>query len=231
MPSQVALPWDVNVGLAVQLGRPFNPRWIDPAEALAQLDRFVEYRKRERARNRRARIRRAMAAGSTEGAATQAVDAEIEGEETLDAIHLDRAERALRLHLKDRYKALQRFYVLISSSLLITGPVENAVGVESFLQGRVQRSGEKVTFSPRLGVESEVVPGWLTLRAGTYGEPTRFDRAGARARLHGTTGLDLKLFPWTVFGLFDDGTHWRVSGALDAARRYFSWGVSIGVWH
>ena len=34
-----------------------------------------------------------------------------------------------------------------------------------------------------------------------------------------------------VFGLFDDGTEWRLSAALDGARRYFSWGVSIGVWH
>ncbi|MFO0570549.1 MAG: hypothetical protein U0263_33230 [Polyangiaceae bacterium] len=118
----------------------------------------------------------------------------------------------------------------MSSSLLVTGPVKDAVGVESFIERRVQRSGQKATFTPRLGVESEVVPRWLKLRAGSYGEPTRFSSRGARARLHGTVGFEQKLFPWTVFGLFDDGTEWRLSGALDGARRYLSWGVSLGVW-
>jgi hypothetical protein len=231
LPNEVELPWDVNVGLAVQLGRPFNPHWIDPAEALARLDRYVEYRNRERARQRQARIREAVQKGSSEASAAAAVDAQTETEEALDQVHLERSERAVRQQLKERYKALQRFYVLVSTSLLITGPVEKAVGVESFLEGRVRRSGRRTTYSPRLGIESEVVPGWLTLRAGTYGEPTRFDKPDAKARLHGTTGLDLKLFPWSVFGLFDEDTEWRVSGALDGAPRYFSWGVSVGVWH
>ena len=86
-------------------------------------------------------------------------------------------------------------------------------------------------FSPRLGIESEVVPEWLKLRGGTYVEPTRFSHEDARARLHGTLGFDLKVFPWTVFGLFHEGTEWRVGGSLDAAVRYLGWGVSIGVWH
>jgi hypothetical protein len=231
LPNQVELPWDANVGVALQLGRPFNPRWIDPAESLARLDRFVTYRNRERKRTRDARIKAAIAKGSTPVAATTAVDAEIETEEALDGVDFERAERAVRIKLKDRYARMQRFYVLVSTSLLVTGPVENGVGVESFLEGSVQRSGRRTTYSPRLGIESEVVPAWLTLRAGTYGEPTRFENEEASPRLHGTTGFDLKLFPWTVFGLFEDGTSWRLSAALDAAQRYFSWGVSIGVWH
>jgi hypothetical protein len=80
-------------------------------------------------------------------------------------------------------------------------------------------------------MESEVVPRWLVLRAGSYGEPTRFSGLGAKPRLHGTFGFDLKLFPWTVFGLFDEDTEWRVSAAMDGARSYFSWGLSIGIWH
>lgn len=231
LPNQVELPGDVNVGLALQLGRPFNPRWIDPAQSLARLERFVTYRNRERARTREARIKALVAKGSSVVAATTAVDAEIETEETLDGVDFDRAERMLRIKLKDRYERMQRFYVLISTSLLATGPVEEGVGIESFLEGSVQRSGRRTTWSPRLGIESEVVPAWLTLRAGTYGEPSRFEGENARPRLHGTTGFDLKLFPWTVFGLFEDGTSWRLSAALDAAKRYFSWGVSIGVWH
>lgn len=231
LPNQVELPGDFNIGVAFQLGRPFNPRWIDPAESLARLDRFVTYRNRERARTRNARIQAAIAKGSSPVAAATAVDAEIETEETLDGVDFDRAERALRVKLKERYERMQRFYVLVSTSLLVTGPVEEGVGIESFLEGNVQRSGEKTTLSPRLGIESEVVPAWVTLRAGTYGEPTRFSNANASPRLHGTGGFDVKLFPWTVFGLFEDGTSWRLSAAVDAAERYFSWGVSLGVWH
>lgn len=231
LPNQVELPWDANVGVAFQLGRPFNPRWIDPAEALARLDRFVTYRNRERMRTRNARIKAAVAKGANPVSAATAVDAEIETEETLDGVDFDRAERGVRIKLKERYQRMQRFYFLVSTSLLVTGPVENGVGVESFLEGNVQRSGQRTTYSPRLGIESEVVPDWLTLRAGTYREPTRFDNENAAPRLHGTTGFDLKLFPWTVFGLFEDGTSWRLSSALDAAKRYFSWGLSIGVWH
>lgn len=229
LPNQVELPGDVNIGVAFQLGRPFNPRWIDPAESLARLDRFVTYRNRERARTRNARIQAAVAKGSSAVAAATAVDAEIETEEALDGVDFDRAERSLRVRLKERYERMQRFYVLISTSLLATSTVEDGVGVESFLEGRVYRSGKRTTYSPRLGIESEVVPAWLTLRAGTYGEPSRYDRSSPR--LHGTGGFDVKLFPWTVFGLFEDGTSWRLSAALDGAKRYFSWGVSIGVWH
>ena len=75
-----------------------------------------------------------------------------------------------------------------------------------------------------------MVPNWLRLRAGTYGEPTRFESRGAKSRLHGTLGFDQKLFPWTVFGIFDDGTEWKLSAALDGARHYLGWGVSVGLW-
>jgi hypothetical protein len=229
LPNQVELPGDVNVGVAFQLGRPFNPRWIDPAESLARLDRFVTYRNRERARTRNARIRAAVAKGSSTVAATTAVDAEIETEEALDGVDFERSARAVRVRLKERYERMQRFYVLVSASVLATGTVEEGVGVESFIEGQVYRSGKNTTYSPRLGIESEVVPAWLTLRAGTYGEPARYESSSPR--LHGTGGFDVKLFPWTVFGLFEDGTSWRLSAALDGAERYFSWGVSLGVWH
>ena len=42
----------------------------------------------------------------------------------------------------------------------------NGVGVESFLFQTVQRSGEDVTVSPRLGFETEVSPKRIKLRAG-----------------------------------------------------------------
>ncbi|MFO0571142.1 MAG: hypothetical protein U0263_36255 [Polyangiaceae bacterium] len=44
LPNAVALPWEISVGLALQVGRPFNPRWVDPDEALARLDRYLRWR-------------------------------------------------------------------------------------------------------------------------------------------------------------------------------------------
>lgn len=227
LPNQVALPWDIDVGAAIQLGpRPLNPRWVDPGEALARLDRYLRWRELERKRAHE----RVLARPNSTQAERQAEDASASIDAAVDEVHRERLARAVREELVRRQRQLERFYVLVSSSLLVTGPVKDAVGVESFIERRVQRSGQKATFTPRLGVESEVVPRWLKLRAGSYGEPTRFSSRGARARLHGTVGFEQKLFPWTVFGLFDDGTEWRLSGALDGARRYLSWGVSLGVW-
>lgn len=230
LPEKVSLPWDMNFGVAIQLGpRPMNPRWVDPGRVLESYERYLAWRERERERRRSHVAEDARAKGKDADAAVAAEDAVAVSEAALDELALARREAALRRRLRARYEAMQRFYVLVSGSLLVTGPVTNGVGVESFLQRRVDRSGEHATFSPRLGVESEVIPHWLKLRAGSYGEPTRFARGSPR--LHGTFGFDLKLFPWTVFGLFDDTTEWRVSSAVDGAARYFGWGLSAGVWH
>jgi hypothetical protein len=221
LPRRIVLPWELNIGVAVQFGpRPFNPRWIDPEAQLDRLRRFMRWRELERKRKRKP---------------TAADDAERERLEALDEEHVERAEIALEQRLEERYLSMRRFYILVSASLLMTGPVDNAVGVESFLARKVQRSGQDLTYSPRLGIESEVIPHWVKLRAGSYYEPTRFQRTvlggSASGRLHGTLGFDTKLFPWTVFGLFDDGTEWRASAAADLASGYFGWSISIGVWH
>src|SRR6185295_10062178 len=113
--------------------------------------------------------------------------------------------------LKFRQARLARPYVLMSMSLVVTGSLSDAVGVESFLQRAVGRSGEHVVFSPRFGAETEVMPYRLKVRAGSYIEPTRFETS--HSRVHGTVGFDLKLVPWNVFGLFDEDTEWRLSTA------------------
>lgn len=225
LPNQVALPWDVSVGLAVQLGpRPFNPRWYDPDEVLERKRRYLEWRARER--ERRAAWLVAHAGGDrTALAAKNATEA------ALDELALERAEQDVHHALKTRYESMKRFHVLVTTSLTIAGPVKDGVGIESFLEQRVNREGEHVKLTPRLAVETEVVPDWVQIRAGSYYEPTRFSSAAASARLHVTGGADLKLFPWTVFGLFEDGTSWRVAGAIDRAARYSAWSVAVGVWH
>jgi hypothetical protein len=228
LPRRITLPWEVNAGVALQLGpRPFNPRWIDPDEQLERVRRFLRWRKLERQRQREARVR--------QGASASAEAAELERLEALDEAHEERSAIDVEQRLRARHAALERFYVLISSALLVTGEVDDAVGVESFLAREVQRSGQRATFSPRLGVESELLPHWVRVRAGSYFEPSRFrrrpDGSEHGGRLHGTLGFDAKLFPWAVFGLFEDGTEWRASAAIDGAEKYFGWSVSIGIWH
>lgn len=119
--------------------------------------------------------------------------------------------------------------LLIAAALTVTGPMKNGVGVESFFSQAVERSGRRTSWSPRLGVEGEPLADGLLLRAGTYLEPTRFDTSSPRA--HATAGFDVRVpVAWSVFGLFDDDTSFRVGGALDSAERYFAWTASLGIW-
>lgn len=149
---------------------------------------------------------------------------------------------AARRILQRRAAALPRPLVLVSASALVTGPSSNAVGLESMLEQRVQRSGQRATLGVRVGAELELIPRWTILRAGSYLEPTRFRAtpSGAsvdvmfpnpRPRLHATAGLQQKLFAWDVWGLFSENTEWRVSLAGDVGRQYFGWGLGLGVWH
>jgi hypothetical protein len=64
---------------------------------------------------------------------------------------------------------------------------------------------------------------------GSYLEPSRFETS--TPRLHGTFGLDVKLFPWNVFGLWPPDYVWRLGLGADVADRYNSWGVTIGGWY
>lgn len=189
LPERVSLPWDLNLGFALQFGsRPLNPRWIDPSIAL-------------------------------------------ETQEHQPGSNLEKAEKEISKRLEERYLAMERFYVLVTGSLGIIGPVPQAVGVESFLERRVQRSGLKASFSPRLGVETEAIPHYTRFRAGTYLEPSRFDSNPNGARWHATFGFEQRVLSWNVFGLWPDRSVFRVSGALDVSRAYLSWGIGIGMWH
>lgn len=230
LPDHAKMPWDLNVGVAVQLGpRPINPRWIDP-EIRNREEKAALRRRRMQRRSRVLAAKKDLEEkGALSAEASGALDAELHAEEAADDLAEDAIVEQTRAQLKRRAEALPRRYVLVSASVLVIGAVEDSVGIESFLQRVVARSGRAVSFSPRLGVETELVPRWVKLRVGGYDEPTRF--ALSRSRLHGTFGFDAKVLPWTVFGLFDDGTEWKVSLSADAAARYLSAGIGIGVWH
>jgi hypothetical protein len=137
----------------------------------------------------------------------------------------------LQRRLGERYRGMERFYVLLTGSLELLGAVDDGVGVESFLERRVQRSGGDVSWSPRFGVESEVIPHWTRLRSGVYLEPSRFADSPHGARPHWTMGLDQRLFASELFGLLSQGSTFRASGSLDVSRSYFSWSVAAGMWH
>jgi hypothetical protein len=135
--------------------------------------------------------------------------------------------RGARRLLKARHAALPRERVLLSASVLLSGPVKNAVGVESMLTQTVRHSGERPAVTVRAGVEAEVLPTWLVVRGGSYLEPSRF--RSATARVHGTCGFDLRVLESEVFGLYDEGTRFRISGAVDGARDYFGWSLGAGL--
>jgi hypothetical protein len=157
------------------------------------------------------------------------VEAELGREEAEDSARLSAAYQEARRALAESSARVERFYVLLTASLVISGSVREGVGVESFLNQNVNRSGGEVVYSPRFGVESEVWEERLKLRAGSYLEPSRF--ATSRARLHGTAGGDVRLFRWNVFGLWPDDFMWHFRGSVDMAPRYFSFGVGIGGWY
>ncbi len=232
LPERITVPWDVDLGLAIQLGaRPLNPLWVDPSVELERVKRFLHWRKLERERRRRFELSRTNSVHGDVDAAARALDDEFATEAALDEVTLGRAEHNLDAEIRRRLRVLERFHVLLSGSIVISGRTPEAVGVESFLERVTWRSGASLSYSPRFAVETEVVPNWLRLRGGSYYEPTRFPSNHEGGRVHGTVGFDAKVFPFEVFGLFPEGTTWRVGGSLDAARDYFGWSVAIGVWH
>jgi hypothetical protein len=131
--------------------------------------------------------------------------------------------------LRRRYRMLPRQKVLLSFAMTATGPTPRAVGVESMLTQIIDRSGQRSSVTIRGGAEVELLPNRLQLRAGSYMEPTRFRES--RARLHGTTGFELNVVEWSLFGIFPEDNSFRISGALDVAREYFGWSLAIGSWY
>jgi hypothetical protein len=138
------------------------------------------------------------------------------------------------LERKARYANWPRERITVLLALLVSGKSDDAVGLETFFAAQAgntstlfKRSGQSLSYSPRLGLEGEPVPDRIQTRIGTYIEPSRFGRI---ARQHFTFGFDVKLFSWSVFGIAGDQI-WRIGGVTDLAPRYQSFGVSLGAWH
>jgi len=232
VPRKITLPTTGSIGFSYQFGpRPTNPPWIDArtlaAEELEQLRRRHEAADKGEKRE----IAEARARGGPD------VEDEVRAiQRKYDRRHatIKQTRKDLRRYawetLRRRYRwDWPRRYYLLTADLWLSGRVANGVGVESFLFQTVQRSGQKVTISPRLGFETEIWPKRMKIRAGTYFEPSRFDEPKPRA--HGTLGFDLSMFKWNVFGLWPDDYRWQLTAALDLARAYGSFSVGIGGWY
>lgn len=232
LPNRITLPWDLSFGAAVQLGRrPLNPRWVSPSELLAHERRYLAWQARERARRTREALAEARREGRDVVELARVLEAADDAEAALDRAELERDERDVDKELRRRSAAAPRFHVLLTSSFVMTGAVDQGVGIEGFLNREDQRSGEQISLSPRLGVEVEPIPNWLQARAGVYFEPTRFRSNEDGGRSHVTLGGQARLLPWDVFGTFPEGNWWWLGGSLDVARDYLGWGVAVGVWH
>lgn len=238
LPRTISLGTEIQGGVALQLFRPMNLRWVNPHDedsAARRAQRAAEEARARRRREAERRLEEARAAGKDAGALRaleRQIDAEDERAERDEAAQIRAARRADRERRLRPYRTMPREKVLISAAVKVTTPVQNGVGLESFLEQRVERSGAGWSVSPRLGVEVEAIPGWLQVRAGSYYEPTRFlDNEDAHARVHGAGGFDVHLpLSTDAFGLLDDAITFRVGGAVDVAARYFGWSATAGLW-
>jgi hypothetical protein len=251
LPHQVRLPWEAQAGVAVQLGgRPLNRKWVNPHDEERRLRAAMLQRRAARmheqwqleqeAKRLRLSQERAlpMLPGLTPAADVLAAPEGVPSDPTWREEEAERRwneERELELALLEssrererEVRALSRRFVLLSADVIAVGPTPDGVGLESFLSQRRQRSGKDVTLGLRFGVEGEPIARWVQMRAGTYLEPSRFERVGYR--VHGTAAADVRLFSWDFFGAVDEFTL-RVGVSADVAERYLNAGFGVGLWH
>jgi hypothetical protein len=227
LPSSIVMPWELEAGVAYQLGpRPLNPGWQNPHEQEQRLRSQIEH---ERAGRAAQRDRDLTAAPSGQRVALlEQLDA---AEGWVRAIEDERLEdelRALRAARRARYQNWPREKILLLASVLLSGASDRAISLEGFLDQRSEAVGRSVTLTPRLGMEGEPLRDRMLVRVGTYLEPSRYE--GSTPRQHFTFGGDLRLFPLDFWHLLPE-TDWKVGLFVDLAPRYANGGIAIGTWH
>jgi hypothetical protein len=225
-------PWRGNVAFAYQFGkRPLNPRFSYVEERAREPLRALDARKRRAEQDHARRMHELYRDTSPERHARLATEAqEFAEQELVFRAERDAIRKAAWRELRAGVRRLwERRYLLLVAEVSFAGRVDNGVGLESVLAQRVQRSGEKVTVTPRFGLESEVWPTHLKLRVGSYYEASRFDETSAR--FHGTFGFDIRLFNWDVFRIWPEDYLWQLTSAIDLSRDYQAFSLGIGGWY
>ena len=241
LPDAVYMPWEIQLGAALQIGeRPLNRSGASSGDEERALIDEMTMRRFER---ERAQVFLEM--GNDDGATDDRTGAdpyrwlpkrasnaawrtaETARRQTEDA-ELEAALAELERVREREVRGLSRRYLLLSADVRFTAPTARGIGIEDFLAQERRRAGGNTTVALHLGVEGEPWQNTLKLRAGTYLEPSRY--ADVPPRLHGTGGLDVRLFSWDAFGLLDEFDV-RVGASADLAPRYFDWGLGIGLWH
>lgn len=236
LPNRVVLPWELEVGVAFQIGsRPLNPAWIDPRDQEAPVRRAIDADRAARRAAQRAELS-AMKDAALRAERSRALEADERLFAEEDERAFERARRALKRQRRQRYWAWPRDRVLLTAEVLVTGAVEGGVSLEAFLgqnheayagQGSaVGTSGRTVNFSPRFGIEAEPILNLVQTRLGSYYEPNRFGGVG---RQHFTFGADLRLGPSTWWGLVPEIIY-KLQASVDLSPRYESVSLGVGIW-
>jgi hypothetical protein len=231
MPRSVNLPWELDLGFALQGGaRPMNIHWSNPRDEEDHLREEILAARTRRAIER-AEILAKLPPEQRERRAQELARDDAALRE-LEERELAKFTERLASRRREQFRRLPREFVLFTMGLLVTGPTEAGISLESFFTQQIVRAGAVTTFSPRAGLEAEIFPNLFRPRIGTYVEPSRFtlEPDWTAFRQHFTAGFDLYLFRWAVFGLVPDGTAWRLTTAVDVSHNYWNYGLSIGIW-
>ncbi len=230
LPQNIESPWHGSVGFAYQFGRrPLNPsvtwgrkeaaeRYQELHQDMARLAERYE-RARSEARQRGA-SRRELRSLKRYYKAQRSALRKQRKREVKEAFY--------RLRRRMRH-GWPRRYLLVSTEVMFTGAVNDGIGPQALLAQQVQRSGEEISISPRLGIEGEPWTRRMKLRAGAYLEPSRYRTTNPR--IHGTVGLDIRLFAWDVFHIWPRDHEWALTAAFDGARGYQAFSLGITGWY
>lgn len=235
IPEAVHSPWEIQVGFAYQLGRPFNTRYQpqkDPSIALVRRLRDAQC-----ARELAQLLDELQAAGrpAPEDLACPRLRERPEDETWWVAererrreerralgVAVEMAEEEIAAAREEELAGLARPYLLLSAEVRLIGRTENGIGIGAFFDQERRERGDQNTFVFHLGAEAEPWDDRLKVRVGSYLEAGR--QAGVASRLHATVGADLRLFRIL---------RWDVRGTLtaDGAARYLNLSVGVGIWH
>lgn len=225
LPESAKLPWDLHLGVVYNFGgAPPNQPWRSESTVVRRRLLVLELE----AEDLKTEFEKKLLAARTE---EEREALEKEFEEKQDSIDQRMADAKADGYwqIQDELARRSRNIAMVTVSVLLAGAVENAVGVESLRRQIVNRSGQWLVASPRIGSEVEVIPDWVRLRSGFYLEPTRFETSSVRP--HYTGGFDLALGVWNVFGLWPDDYRWRLGAGADIARDFQTIGVTAAGWY